>query len=326
MERRCINLIKQELRRTSLPSCHRPWARPPAGILAPSQPSLSLPNPSSHITLGISFPGFDHVQPTTVFFPPAAATLRCPYRSLPGGDHRSPPRSHHRGPGDPPLLSWPLRAAAGRATSRHHRATTPAVAAAASSGLRRGRRHHPALVGVAVPAPHGPRRGRGLAVAAEAAAVVASTRRWAAAVPAAAVHHLRAGPYLGAGGSSSPAADRLLPHRDAAAAPAAAAAATNAAAAAVVLTDAVIAVRWAAATAAAAAAATDAVSAFRRCGSDLGPRLYIDTARDALPPGPFPFVAVTASGLDRYPPRVGGGEAAGCCARPPSASACAGDA
>jgi hypothetical protein len=30
--------------------------------------------------------------------------------------------------------------------------------------------------------------------------------------------------------------------------------------------------------------------------------------------------------LDRYPPRVGGGEAAGCCARPPSASACAGDA
>nr|XP_051211471.1 uncharacterized protein LOC127328956 [Lolium perenne] len=117
---------------------------------------------------------------------------------------------------------------------------------------------------------------------------------------------------------------------------AAAAAATNAAAAATVLTDAVPAVRWAAATAAAAAvatntaaaaaAATDAVPAFRRCGSDLGPGLYTDTARDALPPGPFPSVAVTASGLDRYPPRVGGGEAAGCCARPPSASACAGDA
>nr|XP_051221984.1 formin-like protein 5 [Lolium perenne] len=59
---------------------------------------------------------------------------------------------------------------------------------------------------------------------------------------------------------------------------------------------------------------------------DLGPGLYIDTARDALPPGPFPSVAVTASGLDRYPPRVGGGEVAGCCAWPPSASACAGDA
>ncbi|KAK1692881.1 hypothetical protein QYE76_009578 [Lolium multiflorum] len=38
---------------------------------------------------------------------------------------------------------------------------------------------------------------------------------------------------------------------------------------------------------------------------DLGPGLYIDTARDALPPGLFPS-AVTASGLDRYPPRVGG--------------------
>nr|XP_051211838.1 uncharacterized protein LOC127329347 [Lolium perenne] len=153
-------------------------------------------------------------------------------------------------------------------------------------------------------------------------------------LPTAAVHHLRAGPYLGAGGPSSPAVGRLLPHRDAAAT-AAAAAATNAAAAAAVLTDVVPAVRWAAAiaaaavatnTAAAAAAATDAVPAFRRCGSDLGPGLYIDTARDALPPGPFHSVAVTASGLDRYPPRVGGGEAAGCCTRPPSASACAGDA
>jgi len=35
-ERRCINLIKQELRRKSLPSCHRPWAKLPAGPLAPS--------------------------------------------------------------------------------------------------------------------------------------------------------------------------------------------------------------------------------------------------------------------------------------------------
>ena len=38
------------------------------------------------------------------------------------------------------------------------------------------------------------------------------------------------------------------------------------------------------------------------------------------------IIAVTASGLDHYPPRVGDGEAAGCCVWPPSASACAGDA
>nr|XP_051210980.1 uncharacterized protein LOC127328420 [Lolium perenne] len=182
------------------------------------------------------------------------------------------------------------------------------------------------------PVPTGLRCDR-RAAAADAAAVVAATRRRAAAVPAAAAHHLQAGPYLGAGGPSSPAAGRLLPHRDTATA-----AATNAAAAAAVLTDVVPAVRWAAATAAAtfvatntaaaAAAATDAVPAFRQCGSDLGPGLYIDTARDALPPGLFPSVAVTvtASGLDRYLPHVSGGEAAGCCARPPSASACAGDA
>nr|XP_020184259.2 vegetative cell wall protein gp1-like [Aegilops tauschii subsp. strangulata] len=48
------------------------------------------------------------------------------------------------------------------------------------------------------------------------------------------------------------------------------------------------------------------------------------------PPSPVPAVAVTASVLDRYPPRVGGGEAAGYCAQPPSVSDldlihCAGD-
>ncbi|KAK1670143.1 hypothetical protein QYE76_058302 [Lolium multiflorum] len=59
---------------------------------------------------------------------------------------------------------------------------------------------------------------------------------------------------------------------------------------------------------AAPAAATDAVPAFRRCGSDLGPGLYIDTARDALPPGPFPR---RRHRLDRYPPRIGGGVARG---------------
>ena len=238
MERRCINLIKQELRRKSLPSCHRPWARPPAGLLAPSQPSLSLPNPTSTITLGISFPGFDHVQPSTDFFPPAAAALRRRSRSLPGRDDRGPPRSRHRGPGDLPLLGRPLRAAAGHATSRHHRAAAPAVAAAAPGGLRRALRaaataaaprHHPARVAVAVPAPCGPRRGRGPAAAAGAAATQPRAS------------------YDRAGGSSDPTS-------------------------------------------------------------------------------PVPALAVTASVLDRYPPRVGGGEAAGCCARPPSASACAGDA
>ena len=88
-----------------------PSLLPPAVGKVP-RPALLRPPSSRTITFGISFPGFDHVQPSTEFFPPAAAALRRPRRSLPGGADRSPPQSHHRGPGDPPLLGRPLRAAA----------------------------------------------------------------------------------------------------------------------------------------------------------------------------------------------------------------------
>jgi hypothetical protein len=37
-ERRCINLIRQELRRKNLPSCLAVGERPAAGSLSPSQP------------------------------------------------------------------------------------------------------------------------------------------------------------------------------------------------------------------------------------------------------------------------------------------------
>lgn len=66
--------------------------------------------------------------------------------------------------------------------------------------------------------------------------------------------------------------------------------------------------------------------ALRRDCDDLVPSSAAAVPGRSHPADQVPAVAVTASGLDRYPPRVGGGEAAGCCARPPSASAYAGDA
>ena len=66
--------------------------------------------------------------------------------------------------------------------------------------------------------------------------------------------------------------------------------------------------------------------ALRRDCADLVPISAAAVPGRSHPADQVPAVAVTASVLDRYPPRVGGGEAAGCCARPPSASACAGDA
>nr|XP_051189956.1 uncharacterized protein LOC127303240 [Lolium perenne] len=139
------------------------------------------------------------------------------------GPYRPPPAAAPAATTGLLLLTWPSQ---------------PLVGPVAAVASQRAAGAAATLVVVAVPAPRGPRRGRG---------------------------------------------------------PAAAATAAVAADAAAVLTDDVPAVRWAAATAAAAAvatntaaaaaAATETVPAFRRCGSDLGPGHYIDTARDALPPG-----------------------------------------
>ncbi|KAK1684003.1 hypothetical protein QYE76_044851 [Lolium multiflorum] len=67
--------------------------------------------------------------PSTEFFPPTAVALRCPHRSLPGGDHRGPPRS--RCPGRS-ASSWPIPTAAtagslvaDAASSSRHRAAPP---------------------------------------------------------------------------------------------------------------------------------------------------------------------------------------------------------
>ncbi|KAK1612435.1 hypothetical protein QYE76_036108 [Lolium multiflorum] len=80
--------------------------------------------------------------------PPPSSSHPAAQTSPPFSPVEIPHSPRHRGPGDPPLLGWPLRATAGYTTSRHHRAAAPAVVAAASGGLRRGHRHHPALVAV----------------------------------------------------------------------------------------------------------------------------------------------------------------------------------
>ena len=123
MERRCINLIKQELRRKTLPSCPAVGKGPQRPALSRPRSSLSRSNPSSH-NIWYKIPRLRRLRDCPP--PPPRSPHRArplPWRRRTSSRHRRQPNSTAGPPASPVLTLVPTvrRSTGGPPWSQHRR-------------------------------------------------------------------------------------------------------------------------------------------------------------------------------------------------------------